>query len=462
MADSTCTAPGRPLLLCGMHRSGTSLTASLLHAAGVRLGDRLLGANLGNDRGHFEDLDIYEFHQTVLRSNGLGTEGYVAAGRVTEPLAPIGRRLAAERARGGGVWGWKEPRTVLFLDYWDAVLPDARYVFVFRRPWEVVDSLFRRGDETFAGNPAFAAEVWLYYNRTIVDFVRRHPDRCLVFEVDRVAADPAGVFAAVRSQLGLEITDPPDLFDSRLLVADGDPGHALAMRACLPEAENVYRELRGLAGALPPPRADASSGDVTALGRRLLMEWRRMRRAESQAAALLPQLTGAREAVAHAEAAAATLRERAADLESENHRLEADRLQQAEQIAVLQAEIDGAHVQQAERLAALQAAIDGVLVQQAEQRAALETALAPLPGLTTAVRGLERAIAALRQDVHDRDEVLAWTAARLRARQGSVLGRVGREFRRLGRQIAAAARRLWHRAEPAAGSVQADDHRDAA
>jgi hypothetical protein len=199
---------------------------------------------------------------------------------------------------------------VLFLDYWNAILPAARYVFVFRRPCEVVDSLFRRGDETFAGNPVFAAEVWLHYNRTILEFASRHRNRCLVVEVDRVATDPRGVFAAIRSQLGIALAAPPDLFEPRLLVRDGDPGHALAIRACLPEAEEVYRELRSLAGADPVAEAGADDVDHAALGRRLLGEWRRTRRAEALVAELLPQLAWAREAAAKATAAATRLRSR--------------------------------------------------------------------------------------------------------------------------------------------------------
>lgn len=413
------------LLVCGMHRSGTSLTASLLHAAGVRLGERLLGVNHGNERGHFEDLDIYEFHQAVLRSNGLGTEGFVAAGTVVVPesLEPIGRRLAADRARGGGVWGWKEPRTVLFLDYWDAILPAARYVFVFRRPWEVVDSLFRRGDETFAGNPAFAAEVWLHYNRTILGFARRHPDRCLVVEVDQVAADPRGLFAAVRSQLRIGLADPPDLFEPQLLVGDGDPGHALAIRACLPEAEDVYRELRALAGATPLPAANATIGDCPTLGRRLFVAWRQTRRAEAQAAALLPQLTWAREVATTAEAAAKSLRRQVADLESESHWLEAVRTEQAARIVALEAELEGVRVQQAARIAALDA-----------ERFVVA-------GRAAALQGLEGAIEARWQELHDREELVGWTVARIWSGAGSGLCRISRELRRIATQAAAVFRR---------------------
>jgi hypothetical protein len=440
MADSSVSAVNRPLLVCGMHRSGTSLTASLFHAAGVRLGDRLLGANVGNDRGHFEDLDIYEFHQAALRSNGLGTEGYVAGGTVVvpEPLEPIGRRLAADRARGGGVWGWKEPRTVLFLDYWDAILPAARYVFVFRRPWEVVDSLFRRGDDTFAGNPAFAAEVWLHYNRTILEFARRHRDRCLVVEIDRVAVDPSGLFTAVRSHLGIALADPPDLFEPRLLVGDGDPGHALAIRACLPEAQDVYHELRSLAGADPGAEAGAVDVDRVALGRRLLGEWRRMRRAEAQVADLLGQVSSAREA-------AATLRGSMTDLEGERQRLEAVRTEQAGGIAVLQTELAGVRAQHAARIAALEA-----------ERTA-QTAAA------TAVQSLEREIAGLRGELHERETVLAWMAARLQSREGSVLRRIRREGRRIAAQAAAVLRRICGRQPaPAADRDPRIGQRDAA
>lgn len=420
--------PGRPLLVCGMHRSGTSLTASLLHAAGVRLGDRLLGADRGNDRGHFEDLEIYEFHQAVLRSNGLGTEGFVAAGSVAvpDPLEPVGRRLAADRARAGGVWGWKEPRTVLFLDYWDAILNDARYVFVFRRPWEVVDSLFRRGDETFAGNPAFAAAVWLHYNRTILEFVRKHESRCLVREVDQVAADPHGLCAAVRAHLGIGLGDPSARYEEQLLIRDASPPHAAAIRACLPEAHDVYLELCARAGTSPDEGRGQAASEPAALGRGLLGEWRQTRRAEARVAELIPQVLASRAATATAEATATALRGRITDLEAEVSRLEAVGAEWEQRIAALEAE----------RMGHVPAAV--------------------------AVRELDREIAALRGELHEREAVLAWTAARLGSREGSVLRRVGREVRRVGRQFKAALRKLWPRKAATVQAGQSDDRRDAA
>ena len=61
-------------MLGGMHRSGTSLLASLFEGAGVSVGTRLLGSGTGNDVGHFEDLDFQEFHQRALVGKGLSAD----------------------------------------------------------------------------------------------------------------------------------------------------------------------------------------------------------------------------------------------------------------------------------------------------------------------------------------------------------------------------------------------------
>lgn len=420
--------PGRPLLICGMHRSGTSLTASLFDAAGVRLGDRLLGADVGNARGHYEDMEIYEFHRSALRACGCGTEGFVASGPVVVPelLQPIGRRLAADRERAGVPWGWKEPRTVLFLDYWDTVLPDARYVFVFRPPWEVVDSLFRRGDETFAGNPAFAAEVWLHYNRTILEFVRRHEDRCLLVELNQVTADPRGLFAAVRSRLGFDLPDPPDLFEPPLLVRDEEPRRAAAIGTCLPEAIAIYDALRERAGS--GAREPLAAAESAALGRGLLAEWRQARRTEAEAAAAVARLVGARHEAAAAEATALTLRTRVASLENELRALQTKSRSQADRISILESELQ------------VEAARTG---QIAELEADLAARVTEAAAGQAAMVGDE--LAALRSELARRSSTLEVVATRLHSRDGSVLRRMRREIARIAHQATAALRRLTSR-----------------
>ena len=74
------------LVIGGMHRSTTSLAASILAAAGLNLGDDLMGAGTGNEAGHFEDNDFYMLHQRILAANGLALEGYTCEERIDVPV----------------------------------------------------------------------------------------------------------------------------------------------------------------------------------------------------------------------------------------------------------------------------------------------------------------------------------------------------------------------------------------
>jgi hypothetical protein len=58
--------PPQTLILTGMHRSGTSLMASLVQAMGIHVGDRLLAGDSFNAPGYFEDEDFLEFQRRVL------------------------------------------------------------------------------------------------------------------------------------------------------------------------------------------------------------------------------------------------------------------------------------------------------------------------------------------------------------------------------------------------------------
>jgi GT2 family glycosyltransferase/glycosyltransferase involved in cell wall biosynthesis len=237
-----------------MHRSGTSLLAGMCQAAGLRIGERLLGAYRGNEAGHFEDLDFVEWHQLVLRANGLAPEGFLATGtpRVPVALEQDAETLIAARRGLGSPWGWKDPRSTLHLDFWRRVLPEARFLFVVRPPWEVVDSLFRRGDEAFRTNPPFAIQVWTHYNRLIRDFVVTHPEQALVRELAEVSGQPREVFEAVRRVLGVPLGEPPAAFRPELLSRSANASRIAFLAAACPEALALYEELAALAGRQPP------------------------------------------------------------------------------------------------------------------------------------------------------------------------------------------------------------------
>lgn len=134
------------LIITGMHRSGTSLIANWLGQSGMNLGARLIGATPSNKLGHFEDIEIVEFHEDLLRYNSTNLyEGIGESLTFSDEHIKRARELTRLRNEQSINWGWKQPRAALFLDLWLSVLPTNTYfLFPFRPYQEVVGSLFRR------------------------------------------------------------------------------------------------------------------------------------------------------------------------------------------------------------------------------------------------------------------------------------------------------------------------------
>ena len=414
-------APHPALLVTGMHRSGTSLLTSILAAAGVHVGDQLMGAAESNPHGHFEDLEFYSLHQRILAANGLSREGFTCQATIDVPAAARGEAaaLVGRRRAAGRLWGWKDPRSTLFLDFWADLLPEARHVFVFRPVWEVVDSLFRRGDDPFVLNPRFAIELWVAYNKRILEFVRAHPRRCLILETARVAADPALVVESVAALCGASLGAPGGCYEPGLLVSEPSPHRAAIVQALCPEAIQLLEELRRASGEPSAPFSSARRAVSPAEAG--LAEWLRCadaqraggaarRTAEEHAARLRDGLTEA-DARLEAERAAChdlTARLTAADdrLATLHASLDAER-RRCDEMAVTQGlereTLKRTH--DAERLE-FQARLQSLAAEHDTQRHALDTRL----------DSLSAALAARDSEITARDAALAARDAALAAR----------------------------------------------
>mgnify|MGYP006274693199 CR=1 FL=1 len=294
------------LVMTGMHRSGTSLTASILQSAGLFIGDRLLPSSGGKEASHFEDIEFYELHKRALTANGYRDDGFVDASAVdfTEPLNQDVCRLIDARQALGRAWGWKDPRTVLFVDIWQRLLPDAGFLFVFRSPWDVVDSLYRRGDECFQANPPHALAVWRYYNKIILEFVRRNKGRSALFEIGQIISRPHEMISTVRGQFGIPLKDPASLFQKELFLQVPDRYRREFVRERAPECVDIYEELRSLAKVPDDPMVTESMHGASSGARVLLhgglTEWARVRQQERLLEAAAEELAGLKQAWAGA------------------------------------------------------------------------------------------------------------------------------------------------------------------
>ena len=241
------------LIITGIHRSGTSLTASLFQSVGVNIGEKLVGPEYGNIRGHFEDIEFVELHKRILQSqhiDDLGSNVETKEITVKKQQLKIAKKLIKNRQeeneKANKIWGWKDPRTTLFLNFWLQLLPDAKFVFVYRSPWEVVDSLYRRNtDEKLLEQPEKAVKMWLDYNQRILDFYQQFSGKCLIGKVDNIGKNPESFIQAVNEKFEINLpAPPPGNFAESLLVKDiGKTTKPSLIAKYFPETLETYQQL---------------------------------------------------------------------------------------------------------------------------------------------------------------------------------------------------------------------------
>lgn len=159
-ARSTSAEPGgniagsTALVVLGMHRSGTSALAGMLHHLGVALGSRLMAASLDNPRGYWEHSDIVSVHERLMAALGWGWDdirSLPAGFERLEPAQTASHELAAVLQRDFAntpLWGVKDPRLCRLLPLWTELLAvervESRYLLAVRHPLDVAQSLATR------------------------------------------------------------------------------------------------------------------------------------------------------------------------------------------------------------------------------------------------------------------------------------------------------------------------------
>ena len=161
----------RTLIIAGMHRSGTSLITQWLNKCGLYLGEDFLGAGPGNLDGHYEDMDFLKLHEEILRSNNVRDTGLIEdnAIDVSNYYKNKLKCLINMKNQGHQVWGWKDPRTCLFLETYNELIPDARYLVIIRDYKAVVSSLLSRDfqdyEQKYLRRDLFQRMVWKIFRR---------------------------------------------------------------------------------------------------------------------------------------------------------------------------------------------------------------------------------------------------------------------------------------------------------
>lgn len=148
--------PIPPVIIIGMHRSGTTMITDMLQQLGLYMGwvlqensealffvqrnERLMNACGGS-------WEYPEPVESLLAHDGMRRQARERLRRDIESLRFISY-LGPERfsQRGGPQnldfqWGWKDPRNTYLLPLWLELFPEARIIHIYRHPMDVARSL---------------------------------------------------------------------------------------------------------------------------------------------------------------------------------------------------------------------------------------------------------------------------------------------------------------------------------
>lgn len=148
-----------PILVLGMHRSGTSMLTRVLDTLQVFPGQDAL-------RGLAESrffIDRNEWMLEQAKASWVKPQPFRSILRDPKKLAALEKEVRARidsqefldqyvgenqlsrfQSDDRFLWGWKDPRTTLTWLIWQSIFPEAKLVFIYRNGIDVANSLFKR------------------------------------------------------------------------------------------------------------------------------------------------------------------------------------------------------------------------------------------------------------------------------------------------------------------------------
>lgn len=191
--------------------SGTRVVARIVRESGLFTGTRLNAYEDALPFGEYSDRWINDF---------VGDAGRAASEELLErmraDLDSVVRAHLADVPSSARAWGWKEPRSIYYLPFLDAVMPSLRFLHFIRDGRDMAFSenqnqLVKHGDALLgdelrkAKTPVRSIAVWSRVNGAAADYgEKRLGDRYLRVRFEDLCASPAETVGRISEFFGLD------------------------------------------------------------------------------------------------------------------------------------------------------------------------------------------------------------------------------------------------------------------
>eukprot|EP01038_Epipyxis_sp_PR26KG_P006006 gene6006-8273_t len=163
-----------------MHRSGTSILASLVNKLGLNLGSGLLPSKVDNPKGFYERIDVMQYNNYMMLKQGIhycnNTYKFDSTHAIRNMINQYGfthtsaghKALAFLNNPTNYPWMLKDPRLCITIKAWLPVLHFTPVIiFTYRHPLDVALSMSKRELEKFKISKGL--RLWYVYNRRAIE-----------------------------------------------------------------------------------------------------------------------------------------------------------------------------------------------------------------------------------------------------------------------------------------------------
>ncbi len=191
--------------------SGTRVVGKIVRRAGMYIGTNLNDYEDALDLAGYSDRWINDFVPT-----GLG--GLEAATRraMLEDLVAVLERHRADLPAGAPAWGWKEPRSIYLLPFFNSVMPELRFLHWIRDGRDMAfsenqqqlkkhSSAVLTPEENDQATPLRSIVLWSRANTWAADFGERQMSgRYLRLRFEDLCAEPVETVARIYRFFGID------------------------------------------------------------------------------------------------------------------------------------------------------------------------------------------------------------------------------------------------------------------
>jgi hypothetical protein len=192
--------------------SGTRVVGRIVRAGGMYIGTNLNDYQDALDLGGYSDRWIDEF----VVAGGLDGVSDEQRAEMVDDLSATMQTHRHDLPADARAWGWKEPRSIYLLPFFNSVMPEIRFLHWLRDGRDMAFSenqqqLRKHGDTVLAADeagwkkPARSIALWTRVNTRAADFGEQHmPGRYLQVRFEDLCAQPVETVGRIYDFFALE------------------------------------------------------------------------------------------------------------------------------------------------------------------------------------------------------------------------------------------------------------------